>query len=132
LFPLSRFPFPVSRFPFPVSRFPFPCFPFPVSRFPFPVSRFPFPVSRHPFPVTRFPSPAACRLLPECRPSTNPSVPAALEFVPVRGLSYHLRIWEPSVQTGTHPAPTSFMVHGWMDVSASFQFLVDCLAPEWR
>ena len=25
-------------------------------------------------------------------------------------------------------SPTLFLLHGWMDVSASFQFLVDCLA----
>lgn len=55
------------------------------------------------------------------------------EFIPVRGLQYHVRHW------GDENAPKLFMVHGWMDVSASFQFVVDCLkrdwhviAPDWR
>jgi pimeloyl-ACP methyl ester carboxylesterase len=55
------------------------------------------------------------------------------EFITVRGLRYHVRHW------GDPAAPKLFMVHGWMDVSASFQFVVDCLrrdwhviAPDWR
>ena len=55
------------------------------------------------------------------------------EFIPVRGLQYHVRHW------GDNDSPMLFMVHGWMDVSASFQFVVDCLqrdwhviAPDWR
>ena len=47
-------------------------------------------------------------------------------FVPVRGLRYHCRVW------GEPGAPTLFMLHGWMDVSASFQFLVDAMRGEWR
>jgi pimeloyl-ACP methyl ester carboxylesterase len=53
--------------------------------------------------------------------------------VPVRGLSYHVRTW------GDSRARKLFLLHGWMDVSASFQFLVDALqgdwhvlAPDWR
>lgn len=59
--------------------------------------------------------------------------PSRSEFIPVRGLQYHVRHW------GDEDAPKLFMVHGWMDVSASFQFVVDCLqrdwhviAPDWR
>lgn len=55
------------------------------------------------------------------------------EFISLRGLQYHVRHW------GDEDAPKLFMVHGWMDVSASFQFVVDCLqrdwhviAPDWR
>lgn len=55
------------------------------------------------------------------------------EFISLRGLQYHVRHW------GKEGAPKLFMVHGWMDVSASFQFVVDCLqrdwhviAPDWR
>jgi pimeloyl-ACP methyl ester carboxylesterase len=55
------------------------------------------------------------------------------EFITVRRLKYHVRHW------GTEGAPKLFMLHGWMDVSASFQFMVDCLrhdwhviAPDWR
>jgi pimeloyl-ACP methyl ester carboxylesterase len=56
-------------------------------------------------------------------------------FVPVRHLSYHLLQW------GTPVAgePPLVLVHGWMDVSASWQFMVDALsrprwivAPDWR
>ena len=55
------------------------------------------------------------------------------DILPIRGLNYHVRLW------GNAAAPKLFMVHGWMDVSASFQFLVDALegdwcviAPDWR
>jgi pimeloyl-ACP methyl ester carboxylesterase len=63
------------------------------------------------------------------------------EFVPIRGLSYHVRIWQ-----GSNPSndlPPLVLVHGWMDVAASYQFMVDALseaftagrtiiAPDWR
>ncbi|MES2536879.1 MAG: alpha/beta hydrolase [Pseudomonadota bacterium] len=59
--------------------------------------------------------------------------PSRSEFITVRGLRYHIRHW------GNEGAPKLFMTHGWMDVSASFQFMVDCLqrdwhviAPDWR
>jgi len=52
--------------------------------------------------------------------------PSQSEFVPVRGLRYHCRCW------GEERAPKLFMLHGWMDVSASFQFLVDALRRDWR
>jgi len=56
-------------------------------------------------------------------------------FIPVRGLQCHVRVWgEP--QAGQPPL---VLVHGWMDVAASFQFVVDALnadhfviAPDWR
>jgi pimeloyl-ACP methyl ester carboxylesterase len=41
-------------------------------------------------------------------------------------LRYHVRTW------GEAEAPKVFMLHGWMDVGASFQFLVDALKREWR
>lgn len=59
--------------------------------------------------------------------------PSRSEFLDVRGLRLHVRHW------GDAGAPKLFMLHGWMDVSASFQFVVDCLrgrwhviAPDWR
>jgi len=52
--------------------------------------------------------------------------PSESVFVSVRGLRYHCRCW------GEAGAPLVFMLHGWMDVSASFQFLVDALRREWR
>jgi pimeloyl-ACP methyl ester carboxylesterase len=57
------------------------------------------------------------------------------EFIPIRNLQYHVQVWgEPS------PDKTPLvMVHGWMDVAASYQFVVDAfaedhyiLAPDWR
>jgi pimeloyl-ACP methyl ester carboxylesterase len=60
------------------------------------------------------------------------------EFLPVRGLSYHLRHWG-DPKTVSPERPPLVMVHGWMDVGASFQFVVDALAddryivaPDWR
>jgi pimeloyl-ACP methyl ester carboxylesterase len=54
-------------------------------------------------------------------------------FIPVRGIDYHVRTW------GDAASPSLFLLHGWMDVGASFQFLVDALqrdwyviAPDWR
>ena len=57
------------------------------------------------------------------------------EFVPIRNLQYHVQIWG-------EPSPDKVplvMVHGWMDVAASYQFVVDAfshdhyvIAPDWR
>jgi pimeloyl-ACP methyl ester carboxylesterase len=57
------------------------------------------------------------------------------EFIPIRNLTYHVQTWG-------QPAPDKtplVMVHGWMDVAASYQFVVDALrqdhyviAPDWR
>ena len=51
---------------------------------------------------------------------------SASYFVAIRGLRYHVRSW------GGADAPKVFMLHGWMDVGASFQFLVDALTREWH
>jgi pimeloyl-ACP methyl ester carboxylesterase len=55
------------------------------------------------------------------------------EFHNLRGVRHHVRLW------GDSGKPKLFLLHGWMDVSASFQFLVDALkqdwlviAPDWR
>src|SRR5215212_5588096 len=57
------------------------------------------------------------------------------EFVPIRNLRYHVRTWGEPV-AGQAPL---VMVHGWMDVAASYQFVVDAfaqdryvIAPDWR
>ncbi|MFY9315458.1 MAG: alpha/beta hydrolase [Burkholderiales bacterium] len=54
-------------------------------------------------------------------------------FLDIRGLRYHVRHWKGEA------SKRMFLLHGWMDVSASFQFLVDALkndwdvyAPDWR
>jgi pimeloyl-ACP methyl ester carboxylesterase len=52
--------------------------------------------------------------------------PSRSSFITVRGLRYHVRHW------GSDDAPVIVMLHGWMDVSASFQFLVDAFARDWH
>ena len=59
--------------------------------------------------------------------------PSRSLFLDVRGLRYHVRSW------GEEGAPRLFILHGLLDASASFQFLVDelrgdwqVLAPDWR
>mgnify|MGYP000718723849 CR=1 FL=1 len=48
-------------------------------------------------------------------------------FLPVRNLRYHLTTWgDESLVTAQRPPLV--MLHGWMDVGASFQFVVDALA----
>jgi pimeloyl-ACP methyl ester carboxylesterase len=46
-------------------------------------------------------------------------------FFDIRGLRYHVRHWRGD------PSRRMVLLHGWMDVSASFQFLVDALAADW-
>jgi len=52
--------------------------------------------------------------------------PSTAQFVAVRGLRYHVRTW------GEARSRKLMLLHGWMDVSASFQFLVDELSAEWQ
>ncbi|OGA42488.1 MAG: alpha/beta hydrolase [Betaproteobacteria bacterium RIFCSPLOWO2_12_FULL_63_13] len=54
-------------------------------------------------------------------------------YLAIRGLTYHCRCW------GAPGQAKLFLLHGWMDVSASFQFMVDAfrhpwhvIAPDWR
>ena len=61
--------------------------------------------------------------------------PFASQFVPLRGLRYHVQTWGQPQST----TPPLVMVHGWMDVAASWQFVVDAfaqerfiIAPDWR
>jgi pimeloyl-ACP methyl ester carboxylesterase len=56
-------------------------------------------------------------------------------WVQIRGLRYHVREWG-APRPGQPPL---VLVHGWMDVAASWQFMVDCftqerwiVAPDWR
>ncbi len=57
------------------------------------------------------------------------------EFLPIRNLRQHVRTWgEPRAGE-----PVLVLLHGWMDVAASWQFVVDQLAhdrfivaPDWR
>jgi pimeloyl-ACP methyl ester carboxylesterase len=51
--------------------------------------------------------------------------PSESLFLEVRGLRYHVRRWPGDA------ARKVVLLHGWMDVSASFQFLVDEMKPDW-
>ena len=48
-------------------------------------------------------------------------------FLPIRNLCYHLTTWGDETLVTSQRAPL-VMLHGWMDVGASFQFVVDALA----
>jgi len=48
------------------------------------------------------------------------------QFVMLRGMRHHVTTW------GDPSAAKLFMLHGWMDVGASFQFLVDALSNDWH
>jgi len=59
--------------------------------------------------------------------------PGNSTFHEFNGLRHHVRTW------GQPGKPPLFLLHGWMDVSASFQFVVDelkrdwqVIAPDWR
>ena len=59
--------------------------------------------------------------------------PSRSEYLDLPNIRLHIRRW------GNPAAPTLFLLHGWMDVSASFQFVVDelkrdwnIIAPDWR
>jgi pimeloyl-ACP methyl ester carboxylesterase len=62
-----------------------------------------------------------------------PHIQSRTETINVRGLNYSIRHW------GSSDVPALFFLHGWMDSSATFQFVVDALknswhiiAPDWR
>jgi pimeloyl-ACP methyl ester carboxylesterase len=72
----------------------------------------------------------------------QPRHPGTSQFVTLRGLRHHLHVWG-DASLATPDRPTLVMAHGWMDVGASFQFVVDALrargdgprhivAPDWR
>ena len=76
---------------------------------------------------------------------TQPYLPrrtAQSAFLPVRGLQVHLHRWGDAAQV-TPDKPLLVLTHGWMDVGASYQFVVDAIAaaegdgrcivaPDWR
>lgn len=63
------------------------------------------------------------------------------QFFDIRGLRYHAHVWG-DASACTPERPLLVLMHGWMDVGASFQFIVDALdatgagrcvvAPDWR
>ena len=71
-----------------------------------------------------------------------PTRPSTARSLPLRGLRYHLESWGGS-DLVSPDRPLLLLLHGWMDVGASFQFMVDELAslegeqrwivaPDWR
>jgi pimeloyl-ACP methyl ester carboxylesterase len=71
-------------------------------------------------------------------PIYSPRRAARSRFVTLRGLRHHLLEWGDPPAPGS-ARPTLVMLHGWMDVAASFQFVVDALdgephvvAMDWR
>lgn len=58
--------------------------------------------------------------------STAVHRPATTEQLDIRGLRYQVRRWGPV------DAPRVFLLHGWMDSSATFQFVVDALRHDWQ
>lgn len=51
--------------------------------------------------------------------------PARSEFAPVRKLQYHVLRWGEA----RSDRPPLVLMHGWMDVAASYQFVVDAFSP---
>jgi len=75
-------------------------------------------------------------------PAYAPRRAARSLFVPLRGLHYHVNAWGEAA-LATPERPPLVLLHGWMDVGTSFQFVVDALAeaegferwvlaPDWR
>lgn len=71
-----------------------------------------------------------------------PRRPFRPRFLPIRGLRYHVACWGDE-SLASAERPPLVLLHGWMDVGASFQFVVDALAeadgfdrwvvaPDWR
>jgi len=56
----------------------------------------------------------------------KPNPESRCEQLDVRGLRYNVRHW------GAAEAPPVFFLHGWMDNSATFQFVVAALAQDWH
>ena len=55
--------------------------------------------------------------------------PSRSRFITVRGLRHHVLEWGDASMT-TPARPPLLMQHGWMDVAASFQFVVDALPTD--
>lgn len=51
--------------------------------------------------------------------------PARSEFAPIRKLQYHVLHWGEA----RSERPPLVLMHGWMDVAASYQFVVDAFSP---
>jgi pimeloyl-ACP methyl ester carboxylesterase len=58
-------------------------------------------------------------------PTQVATKPPASHFVDIRGERHHVQTW------GEPQGKPLVLLHGWMDVGMSFQFLVDALARDW-
>ncbi len=62
--------------------------------------------------------------------------PSVSDYLTVRGVKLHVRRWGHTrwghTRSGCPGAHVLYMVHGWMDVAASFQFVVDALGGDWQ
>ena len=63
---------------------------------------------------------------------------ARSHYLTLRGLRHHLNVWGDAA-LATPQRPALLLMHGWMDVGASYQFTVDAMrderyviAPDWR
>jgi pimeloyl-ACP methyl ester carboxylesterase len=65
----------------------------------------------------------------QATPTYTPRRAAESRFISVRGLRHHVLAWGDAA-LATPERPPLVMLHGWMDVAASFQFVVDALASE--
>ncbi|WP_258865215.1 alpha/beta fold hydrolase [Chromobacterium violaceum] len=52
--------------------------------------------------------------------------PSSSQYLTLNRRRHHLRRW------GPEHAPLLILLHGWMDSSATFQFMVDALSSEWQ
>jgi pimeloyl-ACP methyl ester carboxylesterase len=80
--------------------------------------------------------------MPETPAPYAPRIDARSSWLPIRGLRYHVLQWG-TPNFATTERPPLVLLHGWMDVAASYQFVVDALAaaegfdrwviaPDWR
>lgn len=53
----------------------------------------------------------------------QPERPSQDRFIAARGLHHHVNVWDSDAAEG----PAVVMLHGWMDVGASYQFVVDAM-----
>lgn len=59
------------------------------------------------------------------------TLPSRSEFIWANGLRHHIRVWEPD-DSQKPCRGTIFLMHGWLDVSLTSQFVAEPLAKEWR
>ncbi len=59
----------------------------------------------------------------------QPNHHATSSFIDIRGLKHHVLTWG-DMSLATPEKPLLLMMHGWMDVAASFQFVIDALREQ--